>query len=82
MHAIKEKVLEDERVVQQIRNNSPEQIMIGDYPGAVRDAVIESLNTHSGMAGRVLRNEAGWTEFARLILALILQEQANGARVN
>lgn len=82
MHTIKEKVLEDERVVQQIRNNSPEQVMIGDYPGAVQDAVIESLKTHSGMAGRILQNEAVSTEFARLLLALILQEQGNGARVN
>ena len=49
MNTIKEKVMENSRVAQQIANNTADQVMIGDYPGAVQDAVMDSLQIHSDL---------------------------------
>ncbi len=75
MNTIKDKVLENPQVVQQLENNTPDQVMIGDYPGAVQDAVMESLQTHSGLASQLLQNETVSKEFARLLLDVILKER-------
>lgn len=75
MNTIKDKVLENQQVVQQLQNNTPDQVMIGDYPGTVQDAVMESLQTHSGLASQLLQNEKVSKEFARLLLDVILKER-------
>jgi len=76
MNTIKDKVMENQIVVQQLENNTPDQVMIGDYPNAVQDAVMESLQTHSDLASQLLQNETVSKEFARLLLGVILNEQA------
>jgi type I restriction enzyme R subunit len=81
MNTIKDKVLENQQVVQQLENNTPDQVMIGDYPGAVQDAVMDSLQTHSGLASQLLQNETVSKEFARLLLDVILKEQADKDQV-
>ena len=78
MHTIKDKVLENESVVRQLDNNTPDQVMIGDYPGAVQDAVMDSLQAHSDMASPLLQNPMVAKEFARLLLNVILQERISG----
>ncbi len=80
MHTIKDKVLENAKVVQQIRSNTPEQVMIGDYPGAVQDAVMESLQTHNGIASQLLQNPILSKEFARLLLGVILKERTGSEK--
>ena len=75
MITIKDKVLENQKVVQQLENNNPDKVMIGDYPNAVQDAVMDSLNTHNNLASQLLQNEAVSKEFARLLLNVILQER-------
>jgi type I restriction enzyme R subunit len=75
MNTIKDKVLENQKVVQQLENNTPDQVMIGDYPNAVQDAVMDSLQTHNDLASQLLQNEAVSKEFAKLLLQEILREQ-------
>jgi type I restriction enzyme R subunit len=75
MNTIKDKVLENQKVVQQLENNTPDQVMIGDYPNAVQDAVMDSLQTHNDLASQLLQNENVSKEFARLLLDVILREQ-------
>lgn len=75
MHTIKDKVLENANVASQLANNAPDQIMLGDFPQAVQDAVMESLETHNGMASEVLRDKGIAAEFARLLLDLIIVER-------
>ena len=70
---IADKVRENERVMQQVRSNPPEQIMLGDFPGAVQDAVLESSQTHQRMMLRVLEDEPTAEAFARLLLEMMLQ---------
>jgi type I restriction enzyme R subunit len=74
MNTIKDKVLENQKVVQQLENNTPDQVMIGNYPNAVQDAVMDSLQTHNELASQLLQNEAVSKEFARLLLDVILRE--------
>lgn len=76
LNSIKDKVEENEQVVDQIRNNSREQVMLGDYPEAVRDAIMESLDNQKGMAGELLRNSDLRRQFAALLLDAILREKS------
>ena len=82
LNTIKTKVLEDDRVVQQIDNNAPDQVMLGDYPSAVQDAVMESLGKHTDLAGRLLQDDQVAARFARLLLDAILLERAPANRVS
>lgn len=76
MNTIKDKVLENGKVVQQLDNNTREQIMIGDYPDAVQDAVMDSLHNHNDLASQLLQNPTISKEFARLLLEVILRERS------
>jgi type I restriction enzyme R subunit len=78
MNTIRDKVMENQKVVQQLENNTPEQVMIGDYPNAVQDAVMESFQTHNGLASQLLQNEVVSKEFAKLLLEVILKEKTFG----
>lgn len=41
-YTIKDKIRENQLVMTQIANNTPEQAMLGDFPKAVDDAVLDS----------------------------------------
>ena len=64
--------MENSTVVSQIENNTPEQVMLGDFPDAVNTAVMDSLETHSGLAATVMRDGTVRGRFARLLLDAIL----------
>ena len=67
------KLRENERVMNQLRENSPAQAMKGDFPMAVEDAVIDSMETHSEMAQQFLGKERIRKGFAKLIMDLIVK---------
>ena len=73
------KVMENQSVAAQIRNNSDEQVMHGDFPGAVQGAVMDSLGRHQDLASELLRSERLRGRFARLLLDLIRAEMGSGA---
>jgi type I restriction enzyme R subunit len=66
------KLRENERVMTQLRENKPDQAMKGDFPTAVEDAVIESMETHSELAKQFLGKERVRKGFAKLVMDLIL----------
>ncbi|MBB3059730.1 type I restriction endonuclease subunit R [Microbulbifer rhizosphaerae] len=70
-NAIKDKVEENEKVMDQIRNNTTEQTMLGDYPKAVDDAVIGSMGAHSEQSTGYLSSERLAQEVRALVLAAI-----------
>jgi len=78
LHAIKGKVLQNEAVVSQLENNTPDQVMLGDFPTAVKDAIMESLDGHTSMASQLLRSKDDTRMFAELLLALLIQERSSG----
>ena len=59
--------------MQQVRNNPPAQVMLGDFPQAVVDAVVESGEAHESLMRRVLEDKPTAERFAQLLLALILK---------
>lgn len=77
LHTIKDKVMENHGVVEQLRKNAPDQIMLGDFPGAVQDAVMESMESHTNLASQLLREPELGREFASLLLDVLLHEQIN-----
>jgi len=72
-HTIVTKLRENERVMTQLRENSPDQAMKGDFPSAVMDAVIESMETHSELAQQYLGKERIRDGFAKLVMDLIMK---------
>lgn len=71
---IKDKVLENARVVEQVKNNTKEQAMLGDFPVALTDAIIESMEAHQSMAGQLLGQDEVCKRFSRLVLDMLYKE--------
>lgn len=67
---ILDKTISNSAIKEQIENNSRKQVMIGDFPSAVTDAVAESLGAHESMATRILSDERTMKNFAELLLDL------------
>ena len=70
-NTIKDKVLENEKVMEQVRNNTKEQSMMGGFSEAVNSAVIESLDVHQNLATQVLAKDKIREGFADIIYELI-----------
>ncbi len=71
---IRDKVIENKGVMQQIRNNSPEQAMLGDFPKAIDDAVMDGSEAHQNQMMQYLSNPAVAKGFARVVFDLIRQD--------
>jgi len=70
---IADKLRENERVMDQVRTNTPERAMLGDFPEAVQEAVIESMETHKDLAMQFLGNERVRRGFARLLMDMLVK---------
>ena len=66
--------MENEKVVEQKKNNSKKQAMMGDFPGAMTDAIIGSMSAHQDMAKQVLTEDKVKDGFARLLLDMIYKD--------
>ena len=77
--AIKDKVMENGKVVEQIKTNSKKQAMMGDFPIAMTDAIIGSMDAHKNMATQVLSEEKVRDGFARLLLDMIYRDMGISA---
>jgi len=70
-YTIRDKVRENERVMRQIENNTPEQAMLGDFPKAVDDAVLDSSEAHKEQMLQLLSDPKKASGFARVIFDLL-----------
>jgi len=70
-YTIRDKVSENALVMHQIANNTPEQAMLGDFPKAVDDAVMNSSEAHQNMMMQVLSDPTRATAFARVVFDLL-----------
>jgi len=68
---IKEKVMENDRVLEQVKNNSKEQAMMGGFAKAINDAVIDSLDVHQNLASQVLRETRKLEGLSNVVYNLI-----------
>lgn len=70
---ISDKVMENQKVVNQVTNNTKEQAMMGGFTDAISDAVISSLDTHQNMATKVLSEERVKNGLANIVYELMFK---------
>jgi type I restriction enzyme R subunit len=79
------KVSENDTVMDQLRNNTKEQAMLGAFPESINDAVIQSMGVHENMAMKVLSNDAVAKGFAELMFDVLMKglgKSENSTNVN
>lgn len=67
------KIAENETVMDQLRSNTKEQAMLGEFPISINNAVIESMDVHNDMAMKLLSNEAIAKGFAGLMFDMLMK---------
>lgn len=72
-YTIRDKVSENELVMKQIANNTPEQALLGDFPKAVDDAVMNSGEAHQNLMMQLLSDPEKAATFARVVFDLLVQ---------
>ena len=72
-YTIRDKVRENESVMNQITNNTAEQAMLGDFGKAVDDAIIGSSEAHQDQMMQLLSDPKKSQDFVRLIFDLVRQ---------
>jgi len=75
-YTIRDKVRENERVMDQIENNSPEQALLGDFAGALDDAVMSSNEVHQNQMTQYLNSPELQAKFQRVIFDMLLAKGA------
>ncbi len=70
---IKDKVMENTKVVEQVTNNTKEQAMMGGFADAINDAVIASLDAHQNLATQVLGKEMVRKGFSNIVYDLMVK---------
>ena len=73
---IRDKVKENAKVMDQIKNNSPEQAILGDFAGAMDDAVMESGDVHQNQMTQYLNNAEIAAKFQRVIFDMLVSDRA------
>jgi len=74
-YTIRDKVSENERVMQQIKANTQAQAMLGDFNRAVDDAVMDSSDAHQNQMLQLLSDPDKAKGFARVIFDLLKLSQ-------
>jgi len=72
-YTIRDKVSENDRVMQQIRNNSSEQAMLGDFSTAIDDAILGSSDAHQNQMMQLLSDATKAAGFSKLVFDLLMQ---------
>ena len=75
-YTIRDKVSENERVMNQIANNSPEQALLGDFAGALDEAVMDSAEAHENQMTQYLNSKKLQAGFQRLVFDMLLAKKA------
>ena len=68
---IRDKLSENQTIMDQIANNSAEQAMLGDFEKALDDAIIDSSEVHQNQKLQLLSNPDRSAKFARIIFDLL-----------
>ena len=70
-YTVRDKVRENEKVMSQLANNTDEQAMLGDFPKAVDDAILDSSAAHENQKLQLLSDPKKAAAFAKLVFDLI-----------
>jgi len=74
-YTIRDKVSENPLVMQQIANNTAEQALLGAFPKAVDDAIIDSGDAHQNQMVQLLSDPAKLAQFGKVIFDLLKMAQ-------
>lgn len=75
-YTIRDKISENDKVMDQIANNSPEQALLGDFAGALDDAVMDSSEVHQNQMTQYLNSPALQKRFQQVIFDMLLAKGA------
>ena len=82
-NTIRDKVSENETVMNQIANNSPEQALLGDFADAMDDAVMDSASVHNAQMTQYLNDKELAAGFQKLVFdMLVAMKNANSQQSN
>ena len=70
-YTIRDKVSENQLVMQQLANNTPEQALLGNFANAVDDAIMDSGDAHQNQMMQLLSDPAKASKFARVVFDLL-----------
>ncbi|QAU34909.1 DEAD/DEAH box helicase family protein [Janthinobacterium sp. 17J80-10] len=70
-HTIRDKVKENEVVMRQLANNTAEQALLGDFPKAVDDAILDSSDAHREQMMQLLSDPKKAAGFAKIVFDLL-----------
>lgn len=70
-YTVRDKIRENELVMHQIANNTAEQAMLGDFPKAVDDAIMDSSEAHQEQMMQLLSDPNKAKDFARVVFDLL-----------
>ena len=68
---VRDKLRENQTVMNQIENNTREQAMLGDFPKAIDDAIMDSNEAHQDQMMQLLTDPAKTQQFARVIFDML-----------
>jgi type I restriction enzyme, R subunit len=74
-YTIRDKVSENNLVMKQIANNTPEQAMLGDFTKAIDDAVMDSSGAHRNQMMQLLSDNVKAQNFARVVFDLLREKR-------
>ena len=74
---IRDKLSENQIVMTQIANNSPEQAMLGDFWNSAEDAIFESDEAHQNQKMQLLTDPAKMDQFVRILFDMLKQQWAS-----
>lgn len=74
-YTVKDKIMENEKVMKQINENTREQAMLGDFPKAMDDAILSSGDAHRNQMMQLLSDPEKAAGFARVIFEMIASQQ-------
>ena len=70
-YTVRDKLAENDTVMKQIENNTAEQALLGDFPHAIDDAVMDSNEAHQEMMMQYLSNPEVQRGFARVVFDML-----------
>lgn len=70
-YTIRDKMQENGSVMQQLANNTDEQAMLGDFPKALYEAILDSSEVHQNQKLQLIGDPKKGKKFARLIFDML-----------
>ena len=74
-YAIRDKIRENVKVMHQIANNSAEQALLGDFPGALDEAVMASGEAHQSQMMQYLNSKVLQAGFQKVVFDMLLAQK-------